>query len=203
MSKIYFSGDGHVGHQSILKYMPERPYATELDTTAHDEWFIDLWQKTIGKHDRIYFAGDLTFYKSEAARRLLERLSGEKYLAVGNHDDSIRSHSNYFRKVAQIMAITIKPSTCDCLQEDLQIVLCHYPLLDWPGKHQGAIMLHGHCHGTMDEFNVNSIDLRFDVGIDGALAKRAGGFIDMRTLYEAIMEKTNGLTPQQYAKEKY
>lgn len=203
MSNIYFSGDGHIGHQSILKYMPERPYATELDAIAHDEWLIDLWQKTVGKHDRIYFAGDLTFYNSEKARRLLERLSGEKYLAVGNHDDSIRSHSNYFRKVAQIMEITIKPSMCDCLQEDLHIVLCHYPLLDWPGKHQGAIMLHGHCHGTMDEFNANSIDLRFDVGIDGVLVKRSGGFIDVKTLYETIMEKTNGLTPQQYAKEKY
>ena len=203
MSNIYFSGDGHFGHQSILKYMPERPYATELDTIAHDEWLIDLWQKTVGEHDRIYFAGDLTFYNSEKARRLLERLSGEKYLAVGNHDDSIRSHSNYFRKVAQIMEITIKPSVCDCLQEDLHIVLCHYPLLDWPGKHQGAIMLHGHCHGTMDEFNANSIDLRFDIGIDGALAKRTGGFIDIKTLCETIMEKTRGLTPQQYAKEKY
>lgn len=71
MSNIYFSGDGHIGHQSILKYMPERPYATELDTIAHDEWLIDLWQKTVGKHDRIYFAGDLTFYNSEKARRLL------------------------------------------------------------------------------------------------------------------------------------
>ena len=203
MSNVYFSGDGHIGHQSILKYMPERPYATELDTTAHDKWLIDLWQKTIGKRDRIYFAGDLTFYKSEEARRLLERLSGEKYLAVGNHDSSIKPHSNYFRKVAQIMEITIKPSMCDCLQEDLQIVLCHYPLLDWPGKHQGAIMLHGHCHGTMDDFNASSADLRFDIGIDGALAKQAGGFIDIKTLYEAILKKTGGLTPQQYANENY
>lgn len=203
MSNVYFSGDGHIGHQSILKYMPERPYATELDTTAHDKWLIDLWQKTIGKRDRIYFAGDLTFYKSEEARRLLERLSGEKYLAVGNHDSSIKPHSNYFRKVAQIMEITIKPSMCDCLQEDLQIVLCHYPLLDWPGKHQGAIMLHGHCHGTMDDFNASSADLRFDIGIDGALAKQAGGFIDIKTLYEAILKKTGGLTPQQYTNEKY
>ena len=203
MSNIYFSGDGHIGHQGILKYMPERPFATELDTTAHDEWLIDLWQKTIGKRDRIYFAGDLTFYKSEEARRLLERLSGEKYLAVGNHDSSIKPHSNYFRKVAQIMEITIKPSMCDCLQEDLQIVLCHYPLLDWPGKHQGAVMLHGHCHGTMDDYNANSADLRFDIGIDGALAKQAGGFIDIKTLYEAILKKTGGLTPQQYANQKY
>lgn len=143
MNNILFSGDTHIGHQSILKYMPERLYATELDVTAHDEWLIDLWQRAVGKHDRIYFAGDLTFYKSDEARRLLERLSGEKYLAVGNHDDSIKSYFNYFRKVVQIMEITIKPSMCDCLQEDLQVVLCHYPLLDWPGKHQGVIMLHG------------------------------------------------------------
>lgn len=203
MSNIYFSGDGHIGHQSILKYMPERPYATEVDTTANDEWFIDLWQKTIGKHDRIYLAGDLTFYKSEDARRLLEQLPGEKYLAVGNHDEAIKAHSNYFRKVAQIMEITIKPSMYEILSEELCIVLCHYPLLDWLGKQQGAVMLHGHCHGTMDDFNANSADLRFDIGIDGALAKQAGGFIDMKTLYDAILKKTGGLTPQQFAKENY
>ncbi len=203
MSNIYFSGDSHIGHSSILKYMPNRPYALECNAQAHDEWLINLWQISVGKHDRIYFAGDLTFYKSEDARRLLERLPGEKFLAVGNHDDSIKTHSNYFRKVAQIMEISFKPSTCDFLQEELHIVLCHYPLLDWPGKHQGTIMLHGHCHGTMDEFNTNSIDLRFDVGIDGALAKKSGGFIDIKMLFETIMEKTNGLTPQQYAKEKY
>ena len=57
MSNIYWSTDAHIGHPSILKYMPERPYATELDTIAHDERFIDLWQETIGKHDRIYFLG--------------------------------------------------------------------------------------------------------------------------------------------------
>lgn len=203
MSNVYFSGDGHIGHQSILKYMPERPYATELDTTAHDKWLIDLWQKTASKHDKIYYAGDLTFYKSEDARRLLEQLPGEKYLAVGNHDGTIKAHSNYFRKVAQIMEITIKPSMCETLSEELHIVLCHYPLLDWPGKQQGAVMLHGHCHGTMDDYNANSADLRFDIGIDGTLAKQAGGFIAMKTLYDAILNKTGGLTPQQYANEKY
>ena len=203
MSNVYFSGDGHIGHQSILKYMPERPYATELDTTAHDKWLIDLWQKTASKHDKIYYAGDLTFYKSEDARRLLEQLPGEKYLAVGNHDGTIKAHSNYFRKVAQIMEITIKPSMYEILSEELCIVLCHYPLLDWPGKQQGAVMLHGHCHGTMDDYNANSADLRFDIGIDGALAKQVGGFIDIKTLYEAILKKTGGLTPQQYANENY
>ena len=203
MSNIYWSADTHIGHQSILKYMPERPYVTELDTTAHDKWLIDLWQKTASKHDKIYFAGDLTLYKSEDARRLLEQLPGEKYLAVGNHDGRIKAHSNYFRKVAQIMEITIKPSMYEVLSEELCIVLCHYPLLDWPGKQQRAVMLHGHCHGTMDDYNANSANLRFDIGIDGALAKQADGLIDMKTLYDAIFNKTGGLTPHQYANEKY
>lgn len=203
MNNIFFSADSHIGHKNVLKYMPNRPYALEQDTKAHDEWLIELWQKTIDKRDRVYFAGDLTFYGSEDARRLLEKLPGEKYISTGNHDESIKSHLNYFRKASQIMDVTIKPSACDCIKDELRIVLCHYPLLDWPGKHQGVIMLHGHCHGSMDEYNAQSVDLRFDIGIDSALAKRAGGFIDIKTLYEAIMAKTNGLTPQEYAKENY
>lgn len=203
MNNIFFSADTHIGHKNVLKYMPDRPYASEQDTKAHDEWLIDLWHRTIGKYDRLYFAGDLTFCKSDDARRLLEKLPGEKYLAIGNHDKSVKNHLNYFRKASQIMEITLTPSVYDCLKEKLRIVLCHYPLLDWAGKHQGVIMLHGHCHGIMDEYNTRSVDLRFDVGIDGALAKHIGGFIDIKTLYEAIMDKTNGLLPQQYAKENY
>lgn len=101
----------------------------------------------------------MTFRKSKDARRLLEQLPGEKYLAVGNHDGAIKAHSNYFRKVAQIMEITIKPSMYEVLSEEPCIVLCHYPLLDWPGKQQGAVMSHGHCHGTMDDYNANSADV--------------------------------------------
>ena len=51
-------------------------------------------------------------------------------------------------------------------------------------------MLHGHCHGKLDEHNRLSSDLRFDVGIDGELAKLAGGFIP-------------GTPFHQYAKQNY
>lgn len=168
MSNIYWSADTHIGHQCILKFMPNRPYASEENIQAHDEWIINLWQTS-----------------------------------VGNHDGAIKAHSNYFRKIAQVMEITIKPSMYEVLSEELQIVLCHYSLLDWPDKQQGSVMLHGHCHVTMDDFNASSADLRFDIGIDEILAKQAGGFIDIKTLYEAILKKTGGLTPQQYANEKY
>ena len=59
-------------------------------------------------------------------------------------------------------------------------------------------MLHGHCHGKLDEHNRLSNDLRFDLGIDGELAIRAGELI-----YEAAMEKTGGVPFHQYAKQNY
>lgn len=203
MNNIFFSADTHIGHKNVLKYLTERPYSSEHDIIAHDHWLINLWQRTIDKSDKIYIAGDLTFYSSNEARRLLENLPGEKYLATGNHDASIKAHYNYFHKVEQIMEITIKSSIYGLLKEDLKIAMCHYPLLDWSGKHQGTVMLHGHCHGNLDETNNQSVDLRFDIGIDGALSKQAGGFIDIKTLYDAIMKKTCGLSPRNYAEKVY
>ena len=40
MSNIYWSADTHIGHQSILKFMPNRPYASEENIQAHDEWIL-------------------------------------------------------------------------------------------------------------------------------------------------------------------
>ena len=91
MNKIFFTADLHFGHTNILKHQPDRPFAQEGD----------------------YILGDLTFFKSEDARHLLEKLPGQKFL----------------------------------------------------------------IQGKLDEHKRLSNDLRFDVGIDGELAKRAGGFI--------------------------
>ena len=48
-------------------------------------------------------------------------------------------------------------------------------------------MLHGHCHCTMDDYNAQSTDLQFDIGIDSVLAKREGGFI-----YKNAIQGDNG-----------
>ena len=171
MNKIFFTADLHFGHTNILKHQPNRPFAQEVD----------------------YILGDLTFFKSEDARHLLEKLPGQKFLIQGNHDGSIRAYSNYFKTTAQILDLTVKPTASPFLSENLQLTLCHYPMVTWNKKPHGSIMLHGHCHGKLDEHNRLSNDLRFDVGIDGELAKLAGGFIPLELIYEAAMEKTGGV----------
>ena len=135
----------------------------------------------------------LTFFKSEDARHLLEKLPGQKFLIQGNHDGSIRAYSNYFKTTAQILDLTIKPTACPFFTENLQLILCHYPMVTWNKKPHGSIMLHGHCHGKLDEHNSLSNDLRFDVGIDGELAKKAGGLVPLELIYETAMEKTGGV----------
>lgn len=202
MSKIFFTADLHFGHRKILQHLPHRPFGAEQDIAAHDAWLLGLWRSTVGKNDTIYILGDLTFYKSEEARLLLEKLPGRKYLIKGNHDGSVKAYSHYFVKATQLLDLTVKPTVCARLSEKQMLTLCHYPLLDWNNKQEGAVMLHGHCHGTLDEHNRHSDDLRFDVGIDGELAQRCGGFVDLDSLYDAVLEKTGGKMPRRYVAEK-
>lgn len=205
MSKIYFAADLHIGHKGILKYCPERPFADSGDIIEHDKYLIGLWKRTVNPSDTVYLVGDLCLLRSEDARKLLENLPGKKHLIAGNHDGALKSHSNYFESVSQIKEIVIKASS----NAALNLFLSHYPTLDWNNKFVGAVMLHGHTHGNLDAFNKESEDLRFDVGIDGELARSCScsgeyaGLVSLEALCEAILKKTGGLTPSEYAKKTY
>lgn len=107
MNRIFFTADLYFGHRNILRYQTDRPFADRDDTEAHDAWLLDLWRSTVDKKDKVYILGDLTFFKSEDARHLLEKLPGRKYLITGNHDGSIKAYSNYFQTTAQILDLTV------------------------------------------------------------------------------------------------
>ena len=61
MNQIYFTADLHFGHRAILEHEPDRPFSEMVDIAAHDEWLLDLWQRTVDKRDTIYILGDLTY----------------------------------------------------------------------------------------------------------------------------------------------
>ena len=56
---------------------------------------------------------------------------------------------------------------------------------------------------VLDENNRIPNNLSFDVGIDGELAKKAGGFVLLELIFEADMEKTGGVLFHQYAQQNY
>lgn len=180
------------------------PYSDTFDIKAHDEWLMDLWCSTVDEQDTIYILGDLTSRKKERARLLLEKLPGQKYLIEGNHDVALRPFKDSFQDVYQIKLITFKPSVAPFLKENFVVAMCHYPMVTWNQKPKGAIMLHGHCHGNLDEYNNQSTDLRFDVGFDGSLANMH--FLTLENIYNAAMEKISKVgckTFAEYASKHY
>lgn len=77
-------------------------------------------------------------------------------------------------------------------------------MVTWNLKPRGSVMLHGHCHGKLDEYNSQSTDLRFDVGIDGQLAGLH--FLTLEDVFNAAMEKislSNCNSFEEYAKNNY
>jgi calcineurin-like phosphoesterase family protein len=55
---IYFTSDLHHSHKNIVEFT-ERGKATSKD--QHNEWLIDIWNKTVQKNDQVYHLGDLSF----------------------------------------------------------------------------------------------------------------------------------------------
>ena len=92
MNKILFTADLHFGHTNILKHQPNRPFAQEVDTKAHDEYMLDLWKSSVGKRDLVYILGDLTFFKSEDALSLLRIFRSPN--AIIRWSRGIRSHTD-------------------------------------------------------------------------------------------------------------
>jgi calcineurin-like phosphoesterase family protein len=188
MNKIFFTADTHFFHSNILKHCPDRQNSGPDNIIEHDEWLIDLWNNKIEKKDIVYIVGDFAFGNKDRVIRLMGKLNGTKHLIVGNHDASSIKLPNYFESVQQIKDLTFKTSLYPFLEKDFYLALCHYPLISWNRKNYGACMVHGHCHGRIDEYNRKTGDLRVDVGIDGTFARECGGFISLEELYQYFLK---------------
>lgn len=211
--KVWFSSDLHYSHPSILYFHPARREAAgitleelqadkQLAIEKHDEWLIELWNKTIGREDFIYFLGDFCLGNREQTQKILSRLHGRKYLIQGNHDKSLKGLENYFEWVGQIKEAKFNNNQYPFIDpnETFCVEMCHYPMLTWNRRTNGTCMVHGHCHGSIDHVNAITKELRVDVGFDGSLANF--GFVGLETLYnhfKAIKDAANCATFKDYA----
>lgn len=205
--KVWFISDLHFSHRNILKFQKLRQEVlgfTLEDPDAikkMDEYMIELWNSQISKRDRVYILGDLSFGTSENVKKLLGKLNGNKILIRGNHDASTLGLENYFSEVRELKTITFKKTVFPFLEENMTCVLCHFPLFTWDRRTHGSIMVHGHCHGSIDRINLESKELRVDIGIDGELCKYKM-FVELEDLYNYMKGITGGRSFQEYIDEK-
>ena len=209
METIWFTADLHQGHPKIvdicnrpvyIDYNGEKDIKNNRDykyllSQAHDEWLVkEVFNKWVKKKDTVFILGDLSLGKRQEAERFIDRLNGNKFMILGNHDKNI-DNSTRFSQITQI-----KDFSFSQFGLNIHIVLCHYPMVSWNRKPHGAWSLYGHVHGRFKHPG-----LSFDVGIDNTdLHQFEGGGWRPINLYEVcqiMSQKANQENEESLAKD--
>lgn len=198
---LWFTADLHLFHANIL-WMNNRPFK---DCDEMWEYFKNEWNSKVKPDDYVFILGDV-LWGSQASRlaAMAESLSGHICIVLGNHDKEKTGlngkgrNFDVFESCERADLIRVKSKT---LGVDQLIYLSHYPALSWPQKGRGSIMLHGHVHGSLDEINEQSPDLRVDVGVDGKLANMH--ILSFEEIYEYMLHKAGDIPLAQYMQNIY
>lgn len=164
--KTFYTSDNHFFHKNIVKYC-NRPFSNVDDM---NEKMIQNWNETVSSEDSVYILGDFSFGKPEETVSILKQLNGNKHLIFGNHDSRLRKDQKIREQF--VWCRDLYSLKVDGLKE--RIVLCHFPLSVWDQSQHGAIHLHGHCHGSFKDPNLDNSNReifgassqRCDVGVD-------------------------------------
>ena len=200
-NKLWFMSDLHYNHENVIKFN-RRPFENVKEMNWHIEQ--ELITK-VGPGDILFDMGDLFWKTDETTMKNVISLASPKewYKILGNHDNYNVYRKSYigtlFTLLSDILEINV-----DHEGRNYKLTLCHYPMISWNGKARGTLMIHGHCHGNIDNIDTESTDLRVDVGFDGLLAKKTGSFlISFEDILEYMKEKAGGsLDFMKHAQEK-
>ena len=136
---VYFTADNHFCHSNIIGSC-NRPFK---DVREMNREMIERWNSYVTDRDEIYVLGDF-LYKGTAkeANEILSRLKGRKYLLRGNHEKYL--NDPMFRQAA--FAWVRDYHVLD--YEGIEIILFHFPILQWHKSHRGSVHLYGHVHNS-------------------------------------------------------
>lgn len=153
---IYYTSDLHFGHKNIIKY-ENRPFE---NVEEMNEKLIENWNAKVKPEDTVYVCGDFAVKNSEMnidrIVSIYSQLNGTKILLIGNHDLDWIDKAKDRLHFNPVDYLEIKDG------KDI-VVLCHYPIEDWDGKHHGSLHVHGHIHGRDI---IQHLPNRFNCGVD-------------------------------------
>jgi len=161
MSNIWFTSDTHFGHANVIKYS-RRPWVA---VDKMNEGLIERWNSKVKPNDTVYHLGDFCLtMRTELIDNWLGKLNGHIRLIRGNHDNWVRRFERLDNqhKIKWIRDYAERTFMVDGVK--YKFILFHFPLLTWHQSQHGSIMVHGHCHGSLDHLNVDV--KRMDVGVD-------------------------------------
>lgn len=152
--KYWFTSDTHFGHENIIK-LSNRPFknAKEMDRVL-----IDTYNRMVKPNDYLYILGDFCWGNTNDLLNYRAQIKCNNVIMIwGNHDMHVRYDERAqqaFKSTHDLLDITIN-------RQD--IVLFHYPILEWNRFFRGSWHLYGHVHGNINHFPGA---LAVDVGVD-------------------------------------
>lgn len=151
MSKnIWFTSDTHYFHSNVIKYC-NRPFSSVEEM---NEIMIQKHNALVKPTDDIYHLGDFGFANVALLQSVFNRLNGNKFLLLGNHDkDAMKLPWAWVKERYELY--TPRPNR-------KLYVLSHYAQKVWNKSHHGSIMLFGHSHGSLEDVDNQTLD----VGVD-------------------------------------
>lgn len=176
----YFTADWHFGHSNIIDYTG-RPHASVDNMDSH---FLREMNNTLSSGDEIWCLGDLCGPRTriDNLRACLSEIPCEVHWIKGNHDPDPEAVSD----LAEFHGQRVEMHTSEKQRDghDLKLVLDHYPMHSWNARYHGAIQLHGHVHGQIDNHGMR----RGDVGVDTDGWDMAYDGISQRDITDKLMK---------------
>ena len=129
---FYIISDTHWGHKNIIKYCDRPKY--------HEDLMIANWRQIVKPKHKILHLGDLMMggddYFYYFKENVAPRLTGDKYIILGNHDKRKYDYEEIGFKV-------IKPFSFD--YRGHKVSFDHYPKL-FNVDSKRTLHVHGHIH---------------------------------------------------------
>lgn len=163
MPEIFFTSDWHKGHANIVRGesdWDDKSACRDFDTLKeHDDTLIENINKCAKKDDIIYMLGDVAFGGKENIHEVMARINCKTvHLCLGNHDHHIRKNAIVRSGIGiEVRAHDLFASVNDIITKKIggeRFVLCHYSMRTWENGHHGSIMLYGHSHGSLPEYEI-------------------------------------------------
>lgn len=165
---IHITSDTHDSHKNILGFESCDKYRYDLYGDKSDPesvlrmnaGIVKIWNSTVKPTDTVYHLGDVSLAygkKAEPAlRRFLDQVNGHIILLRGNHDHKMT------KKVFLEYGHEVRDYKRLDLPDGRTIIMSHYPMYVWDKHHHGAVMLHGHCHGSLTGQKGKILDVGWD-----------------------------------------
>ena len=174
----WISSDSHWNHTNICKGISSWTSGMCRDFPTLEKMNTAII-KTINDHvmqdDTFYHLGDWSFGGIESIWKFREQLNCKHVILIlGNHDthienDKVLPNQDCYRNGNWITAKELFKEVYSYYELKVgkqKLILHHHPIDHWRDAEKGSIMLHGHCHGSINNCITNTKFRRMDVGID-------------------------------------